>query len=139
VAGLALLLLAEYLLPEMEMRVFRRTQRTMLLSMLVLLGITALFRALRDAEPERVSGDRRFRLLGLSAVPVYLLAMYVPFSASFFELVRLDVWQWGLVLACAAAGYGLSFLSDRWQISVGSSAEHPPKEAGFLGSRSSWL
>jgi cation-transporting ATPase E len=72
-----------------------RVQRTMLLSVLVLLGITALWRALRDGEPEAVVGDARFRANG------------------FFELEPLGIGSWAWVLLVATAGYALSVLSDR--------------------------
>ena len=89
----------------------------MLLSLLVLLGVTALFRALRDAEPVPLVGDRRFRILGVVAIPTYLLAMYVEPIADFFVLKPLDVLQWAVVLACAAAGYGLTLWTDHWHVS----------------------
>jgi hypothetical protein len=81
-----------------------------------LLGITALFRALTDTETQPLIGDKRFRLLGILAVPIYLLAMYLPPSTHFFELVPLNPTGWLLVLAVVAAGYGLSLLSDRIQL-----------------------
>src|SRR5207244_1263219 len=49
-----------------------KTQRTFLLSLLILLGITTLWRALRDGEADTLRGDRRFRWLGIAAVPAYL-------------------------------------------------------------------
>ena len=90
-----------------------RGQRTMLLSVLILLGITALWRALRDGEPATVAGDQCYRLLGVAALPVYLLTMYVPVLQRFFELVPLGVPDWACVLVIAGSGYGMSLLSDR--------------------------
>ena len=55
--------------------------RTMLLSVLILLGITALFRALRDGEKGALGKDGHLRLLALLAIPAYLLAMYWPLAA----------------------------------------------------------
>ena len=46
-----------------------------LLLLLILLGITALWRALRDGEAATLRGDRRFWWLGVAAVPAYLAAM----------------------------------------------------------------
>ncbi|HWY88144.1 MAG TPA: HAD-IC family P-type ATPase, partial [Gemmataceae bacterium] len=89
-----------------------RVQRTMLLSVLILLGVTALWRALRDGEPGAAPGDGRLRLLGTLAVPVYLLTMYVPICRRFFELEPLGLLDWGLVMLVAGAGYAFSVLSD---------------------------
>ncbi|MCI0640201.1 MAG: cation-translocating P-type ATPase [Gemmataceae bacterium] len=85
---------------------------TMLLSTLILLGITALFRALTDGEPQSNISDRRYRILGLLAIPVYLLAMYWPLARDFFKLHPLGMVDWGMVLMFAGLGYGLSRWSD---------------------------
>src|SRR5262249_46544351 len=63
-----------------------RTQRTLLLSTLILLGITNLFRALKDGEGQPLVGDRKFRWLAAAAVPLYLLALDWPLSAEVFRL-----------------------------------------------------
>jgi cation-transporting ATPase E len=107
-AGLATLMLAGRIHPDDH-----PSQRTLFLSVLILLGITALFRALRDGEPTLLVGDRRFRLLGALAIPAYLLAMYVPVSYRFFELVPLSLPDWLWVLLIAAVAYGVSLLTDR--------------------------
>ncbi len=107
-AGLVLLVLAVRVWGEDI-----RTQRTLLLSLLVLLGITALFRALRDGEAQPLVGDWKFRWLAVAAVPLYLLALYWPLSQRFFSLVPLGWLDWVKVLAVAAPAYGLSLLSDR--------------------------
>jgi hypothetical protein len=85
----------------------------MLLSVLVLLGITALLRALTDGEGQPLVGDRRIRWLGLAAIPTYLLAMYLPMSAHFFELSMLSVWEWLQVLTVVVPAYLLTLASDR--------------------------
>jgi cation-transporting ATPase E len=90
-----------------------RTQRTLLLSALTLLGVTSLLRTLTDGETEPLRGDTKFRWLAAAAIPVYLAAMYVGPSADFFDLVGLDWAQWGLVLAVVLPAYGLCKLSDR--------------------------
>jgi len=108
-AGMLLLGLSRWFWPDAD----EDLQRSLLLSLLVLLGLTALFRALRDGEDRPRAGDRRFRLLGVLAIPGYLLAMYVPVSARFFELVTLDWRHWSLILAIAALGYAVSLASDR--------------------------
>src|SRR5262249_13092360 len=84
-AGLAILLLSVHVWPEDV-----RTQRTLLLSVLILLGITALLRALTDGEPQPLLGDTKLRWLAVAAVPVYLMMMYLPWPARFFELAPLD-------------------------------------------------
>jgi cation-transporting ATPase E len=101
--------LATWLWPDDE-----TVQQTLLLSVLILLGITVLLRALDDGE-ENMRSDRWFRLLALLSVPAYLLAMYVPPSAYFFALAPLSVAQWGLVLAVVLPTYGACLLSDRWK------------------------
>jgi len=110
-AGFTVLMVAAHAL-ECDVK----TQRTLLLSVLVLLGITALWRALGDGEEQPLKGDMRFRLLALAAVPAYLASMYVPLSARFFQLVPLTVSQWSLVLAVAVLAVGLTLLSDRWSL-----------------------
>jgi cation-transporting ATPase E len=91
----------------------QRAQGTLLLSTLILLGLTALFRALTDGEDKRLKSDWRFRLLGVLALPVYALAMYWPPAAWFFELEPLSSLSWLLVLVAVGMGYGLTLLSDR--------------------------
>jgi cation-transporting ATPase E len=93
-----------------------KVQRTMLLTVLILLGITALLRVLTDGEEKPLAGDGRFRLLAAMVVPVYLLVLYLPFSAHFFKLEPLTFAQWGLVVVVAAGGYGLTLLSDRVKV-----------------------
>src|SRR5438128_1592859 len=90
-----------------------KTQRTLLLSLLILLGITTLWRALGDGEDQALHGDRRFRWLGAAAVPTYLTAMYWGVSAEFFQLSALDPAQWSLVIGVAVPAYGVTLLSDR--------------------------
>jgi cation-transporting ATPase E len=108
-AGLAVLALSLHLWPGIS----HEAQRTLLLSTLILLGLTALFRALTDGEEQRLQGDGRFRLLGLLALPAYAVAMYWPAAAWFFELEPLGFGEWLLVVAVVGSGYGLTLLSDR--------------------------
>jgi cation-transporting ATPase E len=89
-----------------------RTQRTMLLSLLILLGITALFQALKDGEAQRLQGDSRLRWLAACAVPAYLLAMYWHFSSHFFELTMLSWMQWVQVLVVVLPTIGVVLLSE---------------------------
>jgi cation-transporting P-type ATPase E len=92
-----------------------KTQRTLLLSVLILLGITVLWRALGDGEEGNLQGDNRFRWLGIAAVPAYLAAMYVPVSADFFQLTALSAGQWLLVGVVGCVTGALTVWSDRWK------------------------
>ncbi len=90
------------------------TQRTILLSVLILLGISAIFRVLDDDTGRgALAGDRRLRLAALGGVPFYLAMMYWPFAARFFELTMLNLGQWLQVLLVAAPAYGVIRLSSR--------------------------
>jgi cation-transporting ATPase E len=111
-AGLTVLVLAIHVFHYEDVR----TQRTLLLSVLIALGITALLRALRDGEEAPLRGDTRFRWLAAVALPLYLASMYLPFSAAFFLLEPLSVKQWLLVAGVAAPALVLTLLSDRWQV-----------------------
>jgi cation-transporting ATPase E len=108
-AGLTILLLSVHVWKDDE-----PTQRTMLLSLLILLGITALLRALTDAEPQPLVGDTKFRWLAVAAIPAYLLMMYLPPAADFFKLSPLEGVQWLRVVAVAAPAFVVSKLTDRW-------------------------
>jgi hypothetical protein len=87
------------------------TQRTLLLSLLVLLGLTTLLRVLTDGEARPLPGDRRFRWLAAAALLVYLAVMYWPPTGDFFKLTPLLWWQWGRVLAVAAGAVVVLMLS----------------------------
>jgi cation-transporting ATPase E len=90
-----------------------RTQRTLLLSALVLLGLTTLLRVLTDGESRPLRTDRWFRLLAVAVLPVYLAILYWPPSATFFQLTALGWVEWGLVLAVAVPAAAAAWLSDR--------------------------
>jgi cation-transporting ATPase E len=107
VAGIVLLALSKHVWEHDE-----QTQRTMLLTMLILLGITVLQRVLTEGNAQ-LAADRRLRLLSLVVVPAYLIAMYWPFSASFFRLTMLGGLQWLEVLAFVVPTHALTLLSDR--------------------------
>ena len=130
VAGIAALIIAGRLhRPEIgpaasrqevrrEIRDLRMTQRTVLLSVLIVLGVTALLRALKDGEEGKVAGDTRFRLLAMLAIPAFLLAMYWPMAARFFELVPLDGLDWLIIVGLTGAAYLATIASDTWRASV---------------------
>ena len=90
-----------------------KTQRTMLLTMLILLGITVLQRVFTNGNSQPLASDRRLRWLSLIVIPAYLIAMYWPFSAHFFRLAMFSFVQWLEVLAVALPTYLLTVLSDR--------------------------
>lgn len=108
-AGIAILRHAVHLYPGEE-----RLQRSMFLSMLIVLGITTLFRALADGEPAGSREDRSFKLLGLLAAPVYLSAMYIPALQHFFELAPLGSFEWLLVAIYAAVCWAATLFADRF-------------------------
>lgn len=89
-------------------------QRTVLLSALVLLGITALLRVLTDAGEETLAGDRHFRWLIFAALPIYALALYVPIFADFFQLRPMGFSEWLVVLAVVVPTFLLCKWTDRW-------------------------
>jgi cation-transporting ATPase E len=85
-------------------------QRTLLLSMLIVLG---LGNVLRVGE-----GDQRLRWWVAAALPLYAAVMYVPplrglSAAEFFELRPLSLAQWGLVVAVAGTGGVISRIAKR--------------------------
>jgi len=111
-AGLATLLISIHGFEDA-----RRTQRTLLLSVLIFLGITALLRVLTDGEERPLKGDTRLRWLAVAAAPTYLAVMFVPFTNRFFDLTPLTEWHhWFLIAGVVLPAYALSLLSDRWRL-----------------------
>jgi cation-transporting ATPase E len=86
--------------------------RTQLLTGLVLLGIATLLRALRDGEDRRVRGDAALYLVAAAAVPFYLITLYWPLTARFFDLTPLTVRQWGQVLVVVVPALAVLLLTD---------------------------
>jgi cation-transporting ATPase E len=109
IAGLAVLVLAKHVWHVDD----AKTQRTYLLTTLVLLGADTLLRALRDTGIE-ATFDRRLRWLAMAAVPAYLLALYVPLAVEFFEVTPPNPAQWAHVLAVVVPAAVLARVSDRW-------------------------
>lgn len=89
------------------------TQRTLLLSGLILLGMTAMIRALTDGESRPPVADLKFYLLAPVCMSLYLAVMYWPTSSGFFWLTPLSAWQWGRTLGVVVPVYTLSLLTDR--------------------------
>jgi cation-transporting ATPase E len=107
-AGLAALLISARLLSDGA-----AVQRTVLLSVLIMLGAVNLWRALLDGERSMLRGDRLLRWLPAATMPVYLLALYLPWPRAFFELAALDALRWTVVVGVTALGWGVLWLSDR--------------------------
>jgi cation-transporting ATPase E len=112
-AGLAVLILSG---SEHDLAA-RMHRRTLLLSVLICLGVTALERALADGDDVPSAGGFDFRrqgirLLGVLAVPVYITVMYWPIAARFFELVPLDVVDWMMVAGVVLLTYLLMKLRE---------------------------
>jgi cation-transporting P-type ATPase E len=89
------------------------TQRTLLLSALILLGLTGMIRASTDGESRPRVAEVKFYLLPLVCVALYLAVMYWPPSADFFRLTSLSSWQWVLAVGVVVPVYALSLLTDR--------------------------
>jgi cation-transporting P-type ATPase E len=107
-AGLAALLISAWGLGDPVL-----TQRTVLLSTLILIGLCTLPRVL-TAEGERLTATDR-RLLGWvpAAGLLYAAAMYWPLAADFFQLAPLDLARWGLVGGASAAALLAAWAADR--------------------------
>jgi cation-transporting P-type ATPase E len=89
------------------------TQRTLLLSALVPLGITAMIRSLTDGESRRYAADVKFYLLASVCASIYLVVLYWRPASDFFQLTPLSSWQWGRTLVVVLPVYALSLLTDR--------------------------
>jgi cation-transporting ATPase E len=103
-AGVVLMLRAR---PEGEAAV-----RTQLLTGLVLFGVATLLRALGDGEERRVHGDAALYLVAAAALPIYLVALYWPPVARFFDLTPLGVRQWADVLVVVVPALAVLLLAD---------------------------
>jgi cation-transporting ATPase E len=108
-AGLIVLLVSARVLHDAP-----ETQRTLLLSVLVVLGLVALMLVLARPERRRLRSDRWVRLWGAPALALYAAVMYCPWTAYFFALTPLTLAQWGLVLGVAAPASVVCVLLDWW-------------------------
>src|SRR5262249_58851134 len=88
-----------------------QTQRTVLLSGLVLLGWVNLWRALGDGEDGEPTGDHLLRWLPVAGLGIYLTIMYVPVAASFFQMTPLSAGRWAWVALTVAAAWGVMFVA----------------------------
>lgn len=92
-------------------------QRTLLLATLIILGAGTLLRALVDGERGRLSAemarsDLALYVVAFCAVPIFVIVLYVPLTASFFELRPMSWLQWGRVSAAASVALVALLLSD---------------------------
>jgi cation-transporting P-type ATPase E len=110
VAGLGMLMLSAWWFHDNK-----ETQRTLLLAALVLNGWITLWLAVRDAE---AADGMRWLPLGLLAI--FLLIMYSPATSTFFELLRLDVGQWLLVVLFSLLGLLLTLLLSAFTHAIAS-------------------
>jgi cation-transporting ATPase E len=106
-AGLLLLWLSDRVWHDDE-----GTQRTLLLSLLILLGLTTLLRVLTDGEARPLAGDRRYRWLAAAAMLVYLVVLYWWPVRDFFKLAPLSLRQWGMLLSITGGVYVVLRLAD---------------------------
>ncbi len=111
-AGLLMLWLSNRVWQDDE-----KTQRTLLLSLLVLLGLTTLLRALRDGETQGRPLAGAAGWWTAATLPLYLAVMYWRLVGGFFVLTPLTLGQWATVLLTACGSYLLLLLSDFWGLS----------------------
>ncbi len=118
-AGLAAFLVAARRYDDVE------TQRTLLLSTLVVLGLGSVLRLVAGRAGGAAKGDGLLLGWVAAALPLYLAVMYLPpvaywhdgtplSAAHFFALTALSWPQWGLVVAAAAPALALCVAADRW-------------------------
>jgi cation-transporting ATPase E len=87
-------------------------QRTLVLSGLVLLGVTSLLRAVREVEAKSLRGIWPFYVLSAAAVTTFLATIYLRQLSNFFELVPLDATHWLRVLCAVIPAAALLIASD---------------------------
>jgi cation-transporting ATPase E len=81
------------------------SQRTMVVTTLVLLGWVTLLRVAGE--------DVRLRLVSAAGLAVYLMAMYVPWMSWFFELEPLGAARWAWVAGVVGVAAALMWASDK--------------------------
>jgi magnesium-transporting ATPase (P-type) len=88
------------------------TQRTMLLSTLILLGVGNLPRVLTAEGEHLTRADRLFLCWIPAALLLYAGVMYWPPTADFFQLAPLSLYEWGVVVAVVVPALLLCLLLD---------------------------
>lgn len=89
-----------------------KLQRTLLLAMLVLLGLQTVFRVMYDGVRFGSYNDRLLLFLIAFAIPLFLVTMYWPRAADFFQLHSLSLSEWGWVLILAVPAAALLGIFD---------------------------
>jgi len=105
--GLTLLVLGKHVWGYDEM-----TQRTMLLSTIILSGMTVLW-GIFGGESTPLKTDVILRRVSLVIMPVLAIAMYWPLAADFFQLTPLNLAQWIKVFVGVGLIFGLNQLLDK--------------------------
>jgi cation-transporting ATPase E len=88
------------------------TQRTLLLSLLISLGLTTLLRVLPDGEARSRRRDLRFHGLAIAALLLYVALMYFRPIGNFFDLTPLTSTQWLELFAITGGAYLVLRLTD---------------------------
>lgn len=111
-AGLTVLALAGHVWGYDE-----KAQRTFLLTLLICLGMTTLWRVFADGQ--KLAADRWLLRVSPVIVPIYAVIMYWDFSNDFFQLARFGWVEWGRVGAVWVPAFLLCLLGDwvvdRWR------------------------
>jgi cation-transporting ATPase E len=90
-----------------------QTQRTLLLSVLILLGLASVLRLLLERDGRGSTTDRWLFAWIALAVPVYIAVLYIPPLAYFFELTPLSLGQWVVVAIIAVSAFLVSAVQGR--------------------------
>ncbi|HEY1192421.1 MAG TPA: cation-translocating P-type ATPase [Gemmata sp.] len=119
--GIALLALGKHVWGADE-----QAQRTMLLTALIVLGTTVVWRVLSGTGPQ-LATDRWLVRLSLVIVPIFAGFMYWPLAADFFRLTPLSATDWLKVLGVALPALAVSRLAERvpWGRLLGRGAKRP--------------
>ncbi len=106
VAGVTLLTLAKH-----YWQVDETTQRTMLLTLMIFLGMGQLWQVFGGVGTT-LRADRWQRPLTLIIVPIYAGFMYWPFTADFFQMAVFDLTDWWRVLLVVLPTWAVTKLAS---------------------------
>jgi cation-transporting ATPase E len=94
------------------------TQRTLLLSALISLGLTGLIRASTDGDSVPQLPQGIYYLIAVVCASLYLGAMYLPLSADFFQLSALSWTQWTRVIGVVVVANAFCKITDRFSLEL---------------------